>query len=35
MPRGDILEVGEDYIIMRQTDAEGVEFVRVYELLRA
>jgi hypothetical protein len=30
--RGDILEAGEEYVLLRETDSDGVEFVRMYRL---
>jgi hypothetical protein len=33
-PSGEILEAGEDYVLMREADELGVEYVRMYRLER-
>jgi hypothetical protein len=30
--RGGILEAGEDYVLLLETNSDGVEFVRMYRL---
>jgi hypothetical protein len=32
LPRGNVLDIGDDYVLILQTDAEGVEFVRLFPL---